>query len=1295
MATVLLGIGGQVLGSAIGGPFGALLGRAIGAVAGAYVDQTIVNALTPPREGPRLTTTDIQTSTEGTAITRLAGRVRIPGQVFWATRFEERSTRTGGKGMPSGPVTIEYSYYGNFAVGLCEGPIAGIGRVWADGKEIDQTQTSFRVYRGTDTQMPDPLIAAKEGAAPAYRGLAYVVFEGLPLANWGNRLPQMTFEVFRPVGDAEKTIQGVALLPGNEFGFDPERVDQVKPGGNVSENRHTLIAGSDWTESIDRLQRLMPSVGNVLLVVPWYGDDLRVGSCTVQPCVDAGGKTTTPHSWTVSSTDRASAKVVSYVNGAAAYGGTPSDASLLRCLADLKRRGLKVTLLPFLMMDVPAGNTKPDPYSGASSQPTYPWRGRITCYPAPGRPGSPDKSAAAATSVNAFLGSAAPGHFAAAGAGIVYSGPAEWSYRRFILHYAHLARASGAVDSLLIGSEMIGLTQLRSAAANYPFVEGLKTLAADVRSIVGAGVKLGYAADWSEYNSHRPADGSNDLYFPLDGLWSHAAIDFVGIDNYLPLSDWRDEPGHLDYDPVNGPTSIYDQIYLAGNVRGGQDFDWYYASDADRAAQVRSPITDGAYGKPWVFAQKAIREWWENAHYNRPAGVEAGTATSWVPQSKPIRFIELGCPAVDKGSNQPNVFPDPKSSENALPHFSTGQRDDQMQRAYIEAMLGFYADPANNPVSGVYGGRMLDLSRSNVWCWDVRPTPSFPLDDRWGDWANFETGHWISTRMGSVPGREGLAWLLDGVGFTQRLIEPLPGTVDGITIGEVTSARSVLEALMGVYQFDAVESDGLIKFIARPGRRPVRTIDTGDLVAAENVGAAYRLTRGQETELPVAVKVRYGDWAREDQAGQAEARRSTTISRKVLTSTPPVTMPSGRARQIAEDELRAAWVGRERASFSLPPSSFALDPGDVVELAPVGLKLRLSTIGAAEARSVEAFAVETLTGGAGTTPEPQPPAPLPVLLDPVPVFVDGPLLTDDDPPHAGYVAGIAKPWGQGLAVFRSETDSGFALDTLLTQGARVGELLYDFWSGPTGRWDQVNTCYVTLLAGTLSSAEQSAVLNGANPLLVENVDGEWELLQFTSAELIGERQYALRGLLRGQRGTEHAMRAPVAAGARVLAVDGAVSATGLPADLAGLSLYWRVGPASQDIGSPDYATQLRTIAGKGRRPLAPCQVRGRRNTGNGDWTLSWVRRTRLGGDSWDQTEVPLGEASEAYQVQILSGPGGTVKRTFTPTSASQLYTAAQQAADFGSAQWSFTARVAQVSATWGPGIFEEVLIWVR
>ena len=127
------------------------------------------------------------------------------------------------------------------------------------------------------------------------------------------------------------------------------------------------------------------------------------------------------------------------------------------------------------------------------------------------------------------------------------------------VHYAHLCAAAGGVDAFLIGTEMRGLTQIRSAAGTYPAVAAFLALAADVRAILGAGTKISYAADWSEYFGHQPQDGSNDVWFHLDPLWADANVNFVGIDNYMPLSDWRDGDQHLD--ALAWP-DIHDRAYL-------------------------------------------------------------------------------------------------------------------------------------------------------------------------------------------------------------------------------------------------------------------------------------------------------------------------------------------------------------------------------------------------------------------------------------------------------------------------------------------------------------------------------------------------------------------------------------------------------------------------------------------------------------------------------------------------------------------------------------------------------------
>ena len=124
------------------------------------------------------------------------------------------------------------------------------------------------------------------------------------------------------------------------------------------------------------------------------------------------------------------------------------------------------------------------------------------------------------------------------------------------------------------------------------------------------------------------------------------------------------------------------------SIAGGEGFDWYYPTFEARRSRERSAISDGTAGKPWVFRYKDLRNWWSQPHYNRIGGEELEEPTAWVPESKPFFFTEIGCGAVDKATNQPNVFPDPKSTEGRLPYFSGGGRSDLAQARFRYRGLG-------------------------------------------------------------------------------------------------------------------------------------------------------------------------------------------------------------------------------------------------------------------------------------------------------------------------------------------------------------------------------------------------------------------------------------------------------------------------------------------------------------------------------------------------------------------------------------------------------------------------------
>ncbi|MGD9922334.1 MAG: glycoside hydrolase/phage tail family protein, partial [Pseudorhodoplanes sp.] len=934
MASLVLSAAGSALGGALFGPAGAFAGRLAGAVGGSLIDQRLfspVSAAAPIHEGPRLRDLDIMVSTEGAPIPRVYGRVRVAGQVIWATALEEKvKTRTeaaggaGGKGAdpaPQGTTTRTYSYFANIAVGLAEGPVAHLARVWADGKPLDPSRLNVRFYPGSEDQAADPLIVAKEGAedAPAYRGLSYVVFERLPVGRFGNRIPQLSFEIVRPVGALEQMVRAVTLIPGaTEFGYDPRAVTRrLGPGKHAPENRHVAHAPSDVIASLDELQALCPNLERVALVVSWFGDDLRAGVCRIRPRVDGANKKTDGASWSVAGLDRDDAVVVSQIEDRAAYGGTPSDNGVRRLIAELKERGLKVTLYPFVMMDVPAGNDLPNPHTGVAPQPAYPWRGEITCFPAPNIEGSPDGTSEAGEQVDAFFAD---------------GGAAGWNFRRMILHYAELALEAGGVDAFVIGSELKSLTRVRSAAGVYPAVNQLVTLAADVRAIVGEDTIITYAADWTEYGTHVVDAMAQEVRFPLDPLWASPDIDVIGIDYYPPLSDWRDTPDHADRTIAD---TIHDRGYLAANIASGEGFDFYYADMAAREAQMRTTIADGL-GKPWMFRQKDIWSFWSQPHYERADGVELTAPTAWVPQSKPIWLTETGCPAVDKGANQPSIFPDPKSETGGYPHFSNATRDDLMQRRYLEAVLAaFEADSALNPQSSLYDGPMLDPSAIHVWTWDARPYPVFPqASGTWSDGANWQTGHWLTGRLGAAAMEGLIGTILADAEAPGCDVSALGEGPDGYSIDRPMSARGAIEPLAQAFSFDAMEPGGALAFRPR-GAAPVLELSEGDCVLPDR-GAPLRLVRAQETELPREVSLGFVDGRNDYRRGAAASRRLVGGSARLVQNDIAMVTGGKAAERRAEIWLQDLWAGRERADFSLPPSRIALTPGDVIGLTADG-----------------------------------------------------------------------------------------------------------------------------------------------------------------------------------------------------------------------------------------------------------------------------------------------------------------------------------------------------------------------
>ncbi|MGB3472147.1 MAG: phage tail protein [Erythrobacter sp.] len=259
MATLLL----TAVGTAIGGP----IGGAIGAFVGQQADRAIFGS--GSREGPRLKELAVTTSSYGQPIPRNFGRLRVAGTVIWATDLAESSSSQGGKGQPK---TTTYSYSANFAVALSSTPIAGVGRIWADGNLLRgasgdlKVEGTMRLYDGAGDAAIDPLIAADKGAsAPAFRDTAYVVFEDLQLADYGNRIPALTFEIFAE-NDGEVSLSQLV----------PETVDTATDLV-LSNTRGFADEGGSLGSTLSALSRVYP------LTCATTASGLRLSSAVAVP----------------------------------------------------------------------------------------------------------------------------------------------------------------------------------------------------------------------------------------------------------------------------------------------------------------------------------------------------------------------------------------------------------------------------------------------------------------------------------------------------------------------------------------------------------------------------------------------------------------------------------------------------------------------------------------------------------------------------------------------------------------------------------------------------------------------------------------------------------------------------------------------------------------------------------------------------------------------------------------------------------------------------------------------------
>ena len=773
---------------------------------------------------------------------------------------------------------------------------------------------------------------------------------------------------------------------------------------------------------------------------------------------------------------------------------------------------------------MPAGNALPDPWTGAASQPAYPWRGRITCDPAPGRPGSPRR------------------HRRGGDAGRRRSSArrGDWRYRRMVLHYAQLARTAGGVDAFLIGSELRGADARALGVGVYPAVDALRRLAArreGDRSAPARDRHLRRGLDRIRRACRRRRRERG-------ALSARSAVgvggDRRGRHRLLPAARRLARRRRTMLDRADRPTRSTTATISRGNLRGGEAFDWYYAErsrprGADAHADHRRRLRQA-----WVFRAKDSWTGGRTRMSSASAASSSARRPAWVPQGKPIWLTEIGCPGGRQGRqpartsspirSRPSPRVPPFSQRRARRSRPARARSKRCSRASIRRCRARRG--AQPGLAASMAGAMVDPDRDLRLGLGRAALSGFPGSrSRSGPTApNWETGHWITGRLEGAPLDRLIAAILTDFGIdAPRRARRLDGFLDGYVIDRPMSARAALEPLARLYGFDAVASGGALALSgARRTRRDRRSPRMISCCGDRDATAAPRPRAGDRTAAQVElgftdgrgrVSPRRGRLA-PAAAARAGARAAPTRrrdpSRRGATLGGCLAAGSlGRARERASSRCRRAGSRSSRATSCPLPTQAGPRLHRVMRIAD-GPTRRVST------RAVEP-AVFATPGAppapTGKRPPPVPGRPAAVVLD----LAGGQRRADGAAMARGRGRSVAGR-RRGLALRRrrelraAPARRSTRHDRAHADGAAAGAAVA---MGPRSRTARGGTV-LWGLGRRLATRPRSPAAT-CSPCRAP--DGCWEIFSAARAELIGVRRYRLSRLLRGLAGSETAGRA--------------------------------------------------------------------------------------------------------------------------------------------------------------------------
>lgn len=467
--------------------------------------------------------------------------------------------------------------------------------------------------------------------------------------------------------------------------------------------------------------------------------------------------------------------------------------------------------------------------------------------------------------------------------------------------------------------------------------------------------------------------------------------------------------------------------------------------------------------------------------------------------------------------------------------------------------------------------------------------------------------------------------------------------VDVTGFTAIGSASQSIADISDIYHFDLVPG-APIRFVRRSantfGSIPVNSTGAG---VDESGDPFTGLKIGNNDESPAVVGLRYPNISQDHDIDFQSGDRLTTDGPDIRRVETNVVLTPEEARGRAFSATVIQRSAAKTATFGISDAHAAAEPGDAYTVTDIDenvYNLRIKRFNYAdgvkqcdwELNDISALVDELDTETDYEEAITVAPAGTATLL-----LIDGPLLRDADN-APGFYAAITIAGAGGATLYGSVDDTSYSAIGSVARSATTGTCtaLGDWGGGWV--WDEINSVTVILASGsaTLASSTHAAMYadERVNSALI-GVHGRWELVRFRQATLTGTRTYLLSGFLRGGKGTEFAIGDHETGDNFVLLNDSGMLRVTQLADEIGVLRYFKAVPDRRAVASVN--GQAFTCQSECLEPRSVVDIRVT------DGMLTWDRRTRLSAPTTG--EPPLGEASEAYQVQIYDELDALVNTT--------------------------------------------------